>query len=521
MPLRPGSFPWLVAHDLRQSARNFEALFRGMSRFRIGLVLVSAIVALHGLAWPAALWLGAIEAEPGGAGRIEAYAAAGALAILPWMIAQAMTGAMRSLYARGDFDLLFASPVSVFAVLGSRALAIAIEGAASGALLLLPLADMSAVFGRTKWLAIYPTLMACALFGAGLGLMLAMALFVGVGPRRARALSQVAATLIGASFIVSAQILSMLPTSIRDRLTKLVSDPSPGSLLDHHGPLWLPVRSALGDIPSLITWTAMGLAMFLAAVLVCGGRFAHAAALAAGSPSAPSRQTGSRAFRGGLGASMRMKERKLVWRDPWLLSQILLQILYTLPVSIVLWRNGGLTGSAGVAFAPSIVVISAQLSGSLAWVALSGEDAPDFLATAPVTRAEVDRRKIEAIALPIALILAIPILGLAIASPLGGLYSALFAIGAGFSTALINLWRQAPAQRGMVLRRHSQSKLVGLIEHLMSILWAVGCVLAIIGSWTALFPAGLAIFVVWLNRPRRAKRASQGKLATAALSSQP
>ena len=123
--------------------------------------------------------------------------------------------------------------------------------------------------------------------------------------------------------------------------------------------------------------------------------------------------------------------------------------------------------------------------------------------------------------MPIALLLAIPILGLAIVSPLGGLYSALFAIGAGFSTALINLWRQAPAQRGMVLRRHSQSKLVGLIEHLMSILWAVGCVLAIIGSWTALLPAALAMFVVWLNRPRRARRASQGKLATAAASSQP
>ena len=45
--------------------------------------------------------------------------------------------------------------------------------------------------------------------------------------------------------------------------------------------------------------------------------------------------------------------------------------------------------------------------------------------------------------------------------------------GAIASSALVNLWRQAPSRRGLALRRHSQSKLVGLMEHLVSILWAV------------------------------------------------
>ncbi len=40
---------------------------------------------------------------------------------------------------------------------------------------------------------------------------------------------------------------------------------------------------------------------------------------------------------------------------------------------------------------------------------------------------------------------------------------------ASLSAALINLWRQAPSRRGLVLRRHSQSKLVGMMEHLVSI----------------------------------------------------
>ena len=61
----------------------------------------------------------------------------------------------------------------------------------------------------------------------------------------------------------------------------------------------------------------------------------------------------------------------------------------------------------------------------------------------------------------------------------------LFGAGAIASSALVNLWRQAPSRRGLVLRRHSQSKLVGLMEHLVSILWAVA---AVIGSWAVLVP---------------------------------
>jgi ABC-2 type transport system permease protein len=171
---------------------------------------------------------------------------------------------------------------------------------------------------------------------------------------------------------------------------------------------------------------------------------------------------------------------------------------------VILWRNGGATGSVGVAFAPSIVVIAAQLAGSLAWIALSGEDAPEFLATAPVSRGEIERRKIEAIALPILALLALPLIGLALASPWSAFCAAAFAFGAGVSTALLNLWRQAPARRTMALRRHSQSKLVGLIEHLLAILWAVGAVIAIVGSWVAVVPIAMAGFALWLNRPREA-----------------
>ena len=55
-------------------------------------------------------------------------------------------------------------------------------------------------------------------------------------------------------------------------------------------------------------------------------------------------------------------------------------------------------------------------------------------------------------------------IALAFASTWGAFCALGCGIGASVSAALLMLWRQAPARRGLVLRRHSQSKLVALVE---------------------------------------------------------
>jgi ABC-2 type transport system permease protein len=209
---------------------------------------------------------------------------------------------------------------------------------------------------------------------------------------------------------------------------------------------------------------------------------------------------GTSRFGASANTALRVKERRVVWRDPWLMSQLLLQAAYTTPLAVILWRGGGPTGTVGVAFTPALVVIAAQLAGALSWIALSAEDAPDFLATAPLSRAVIERAKIAAICQPIALILALPLAALAFASPWAGFCALLFGAGAIASAALVNLWRQAPSRRGLVLRRHSQSKLVGMMEHLVSILWAVATTIAVIGSWATLVPLAAVAAVLALNR---------------------
>jgi ABC-2 type transport system permease protein len=148
-------------------------------------------------------------------------------------------------------------------------------------------------------------------------------------------------------------------------------------------------------------------------------------------------------------------------------------------------------------------VVGAQLAGSLTWLALSGEDAPDLLRAAPIDASRIARHKIQAVLTPIALLLAAPIAALAFAAPWAALWAALFTLGAGVSTALLNLWRQSPSPRGMMLRRHSQSKIVGMLEHLLAIVWAIGAAMAVMGFWSALVPVLLAGLILWLSRSRQ------------------
>ncbi len=494
MTLRAGSFIWLAAHDLRQSWRGFDAALGGLTRAKVAM-LVAVVVGLHALFWWGQRHFGEVADDA----RLSPYIALGVLFVLPGIVAQTVTAATRMLYARGDLDLLFASPISARAVLGAKAVAIGASAIAWFAILLLPLANVNALGGHLHWLAIYPALLACGLFGAGIGIVLALALFAAVGPRRARLVSQIAAAGVGASFMLGLQGYALAPGA-RAALATAMQSSIENQWSGWRGWLSLPARAAAGDAQALALWLIVAIAVFAAATFALGETFARAAVTAAGAPSPSGRQRKPRAFRPSLGATMRSKERRLILRDPWLISQIVLQVVYMAPVSLVLWRNGGATGSPGVVFAPLIVVVGAQLAGSLAWLALSGEDAPDLLRAAPVSPGRIERHKIEAILAPVALVLCAPVVALALESPWSGLWTGLFTLGASVSAALLNLWRQSPARRSRMLQRHSQSKIVGMIEHVLSIVWAVGAAMAVMGSWSALIPVAAACVILRLSR---------------------
>ncbi len=104
-------------------------------------------------------------------------------------------------------------------------------------------------------------------------------------------------------------------------------------------------------------------------------------------------------------------------RDPWLMSQSLMQLLYLLPPFFMLWRSFYGDSHGATLLVPVLIMAAGQLAGGLAWLAVSGEDAPDLIASAPVTPARVWRAKAEAVAGVIGMVFGPAIAVLAIVDP--------------------------------------------------------------------------------------------------------
>jgi ABC-2 type transport system permease protein len=493
MSLAPGSFLWLAAHDMRLGWRGFAGMFGTARPQTIALVLGAGALLLHLAAWPlVALIAPHVQAVEAARGPLQAMVAC----TLSWMIAQSLFGATRALFDRGDLDLLLGAPLPAARIFAAKAVAIATATFGSVAFLTLPVANVGAVLGYPGWLGSYPALIAIAMIATAIGLAIAITLFFLVGPRRARAVAQLTGAAIGGAFILGAQILAVLPEQLAMQVGGWFAVADGGPIA---AALAIPIGAFRGDAAAIVVLLALATALLAAVVVVLAGPFARASVVAAG---AAARTGGARRvrFATGVGPALRRKELLLMLRDPGLFAQLSLQIIYTVPVAVVLLRSGTLP--AALALSPAIVVVAAQVAASLAWITVSGEDAPELIATAPVAPTTVDRAKLSAIVLPVATILALPLAGLAIVSVPAMLTAIVFAMAAAASTSLVNFWHPMPGNRRGMLRRHSQSKLIGLVEHTLAVLWAVAVVFALLGSLFSAVPIAIAAGVLLLFRHR-------------------
>ena len=136
-------------------------------------------------------------------------------------------------------------------------------------------------------------------------------------------------------------------------------------------------------------------------------------------PSSSRHGKDARAFRGGSRQqALRRKEFLLLGRDPWLMSQTLMQLLYLVPPALFLWRSFSDSSTAIVLITPVIVMAAGQLAGGLAWLTISGEDAADLVATAPLSPSSMIRAKIEVVLIAIGVIFAPLVAALALLAPM-------------------------------------------------------------------------------------------------------
>ena len=361
--------------------------------------------------------------------------------------------------------------------------------------------DVALLSRDVRALALPPALIAGALGAGAISLAIGVTLFALVGPRRARLAAQILATFMGGGFMLALQFDRFFPSAGAGE--SWVSGMARFAEL-----LALPVRAAAGDPKSLAIWCLACAALFAAVTLGLGPVFlrqAMAAQTAEGARrAAPNRRRRrEQVFNTDLVAVLRRKERRIILRDPWIVSQILLQLLYITPLFFVLWRGGSENSSPIIALAPTVVVVCFQLAASLTWLGLSGEDAPELLVTAPVPIAIVRQSKIQAVAGLTAVVAGPLLLWLSILSAWAALGTLALGCFAGLSAIALNIWHARPTRRASFAARHRESKVLAMIEMTMSMLLGITAALAVSKSIWMLLPLGIIALILAANRPKR------------------
>jgi ABC-2 type transport system permease protein len=509
--IAPASLVWFTRHELRLAWRDGMAMLQGGRRRRAGWPAFAAIVIsilLHLIAYAVAMPFIEDLQHPDKASLVVMTGSA----FFAWMLmlSQAMEQVTRSFYARADLDLLLSSPAPAYRLFTIRIGAIAATTIAMAALLLGPFIDVAALLGGAKFLAAYGVLVAMGSSAAAVAVACTALLFRLAGPKRTRLLAQILAAVIGAGFVIGVQAVAILSSGSLSRIQMFRSPAWVAAAPGPASPLWWPVLAATGDGAALLFVLAIALALLAAAALGTARSFAqNAFAVAALSRGKATKQNRPANFRRlSSGQVLRRKEWTLLARDPWLLSQSLMQILYLLPPALLLWRNFG-TEDGLVVLVPVVVMAAGQLAGGLAWIAISGEDAPDLVATAPITAAAVLRAKIEAVMAAVAVPILPFALGAAWASPFA---AAMMIIGAGLAVAgacAVQFFFRAQAKRSQFRRRQTSSRIATFAEAFSSILFAGAAALAAAGLWLAFVPAALAALIIFGARAIAAPREGQ------------
>jgi len=500
---RPGTLVWFAQHETRLAWRDWMAMMTAGRRRRMtSVVIVLAIFAafMHLLAYPIVKGYAGIGSVPD---KTTLVVMTGMLA-LSWslMASQAMESVTRAFYSRADLDLILSSPAAAQTVFAVRIATITLATALMSILLAAPFINVLAALGGMRWLATYALMLAVSVSAMAFAVALTIALFMTLGPKRTRLVAQIMAAVIGATFVIGLQLAAIQSYGSLSRTDFLQSSAFVAGAPDTGSLVYWPALAATGDLTALAAVLAAGLLMLGSAIVLFAPRFADCVIAATGvaAPAPPQRGQANGFQRMTPGSALRLKEWLLLRRDPWLLSQSLMQILYLAPPAFLLWRSFGEGGGAIVVLVPVLVMAAGQLAGGLAWLAISGEDAPDLVATAPVPARRIVRAKVEAVMGVIALVFLPFVLAMAVISPWHSAVSAWGIIAAAAAAIQIQLWFRAQAKRSQFRRRHTSSRVATFAEAFSSIAWAGTAALAAAGTWFAAIAGAFAVLVLAVAR---------------------
>jgi ABC-2 type transport system permease protein len=493
------SLTFLAHHEFRLAWRDWWSMLTAGKRKRarvVVLVIAAFAVAMHFIALSVVGQFAGIEPD---ADRGTLVIITGC-ALLAWslMMSQAMEQVTRAFYARSDLDLILSSPTASRRVFAVRIGAMAISTMTMAVLLAAPFINVLIWRGGARWWSAYGVVVATGAVAAALSVALTVLLFRTIGPKRTRLAAQIVAAIVGATFVIGLQVAAILSYGTLSYFTFLKSEELVSYVPAVESPVWWPARAALGDFTALAAVLGLGALLLGAAMVIFSQRFGEHAIAAAGVSDAGVIQRRRQGFRAiSPKSALRRKEWTLLARDPWLASQTLMQLLYLLPPGLMLWRAFGANSGDVVLLVPVLVMAAGQLAGGLAWLAISGEDAPDLVATAPIPPGFMIRAKIEAVILSVLMVFAPFSAIMALASPRDAAVAIAGVVVSAASATLIQLWFRTQARRKHFRRRQTSSRVATFAEAFSSIAWAATAGLAAAGHWQAAMTALVAFGILF------------------------
>jgi ABC-2 type transport system permease protein len=510
----PGSSRWLLGHELRMAW--YGAAINAGGRRRMGW----ASIAVWALAWTL-LHVGAfflLRNLPSGPmdPRFAVIATLALVAIAFLMLSSSLKASVLALFERGDLDLLLSSPLPSRSIFTVRLLGVVLACAALYLFLFGPLVHVGVALGQFRWVGVYVAIGTTATLMACFGMLLTLALVRVLGARRTRVLAQVLSAVAGAVLFLLSQSFSFFSQTAQSGAAERTAHRllrSPLFALD--SPLWFPGRAVLGDPLAALGMAVLGIAAFALTAGRTHRFFVHGVQQAASTSRALAKPAGDMRlrFRRSLFDTVVVKEWRLIARDPHLISQVLLQLVYLVPLLFLILRHND---KPGPAIGAGLALLSSSLTGGLAWIVVAAEDAPDLLQSSPAAGRTIALAKLAACVLPPLLLVSLPLLWLIVRAPLAGILIGFAVVASVLSAALVVKWQARPGKRSDFKSRGKENFLCSMFELVNTLCWGgLGWLLVTLtteagsaaGS-TALMAAGamaaalLTLLLAWLMRRR-------------------
>jgi ABC-2 type transport system permease protein len=472
--MKVGTLPWLLYHELRLWWR--EVSGKQAAKFFIGFFALLAVgsIILLGFA------LGGGR-DPFSSGLPD-WAIWVAFSV--WLIGffygftQSINQSVIALFDRGDLDLLVSSPISSKVIFASRLLSVAIEVFLSFSLVVVPFSFLVLLLGIPRLLGVYPALIGLSLYAASLAMLLTLWLVRLMGAPRARTFAQVLNAVMTAMLFLLSQLPNLLGNTnfkLETAFAPLIPLFAPGSILSAKSWLWFPARAIFFDPLSVLLTLVTSSALAWLAIETMHRSFITGTQQSVTRKHQRLRPMQEQRFSSNLNRIILFKEWRLIRRNPYLISQTFLQVVFFIPMLfIVASRNNSQSlGSFSTFLATATALVGGQLAGTLTRICVSGEEAPDLLKSAPVSSQKFRRFKLLAALIPVWLLMSPLFVFAGIRGEQWFIPLSIFLV-ATTCTAILRLWNSKPIPMADLFKRRQNQQddwILGFLEMISLFAW--------------------------------------------------